>query len=672
MSLQGIVVAAGLALAVAGCGDDEVPDDPDADTGLALDVRPDTDTSDDTTDGSGEYTEERAACADRNPERNVYWGDVHIHTRHSFDAWIIGTRGTPDDAYAFARGEPLRLPPLDENGEGTTEVRLDRPLDFAAVTDHSEYFAEIAACTSPDSPAWDTPTCTAYREASQDAIIRVGTRLTFEQPQRFQDVCDAIDCPDESTGVWRSIQEAADRWYDRTSECNFTTFKAYEYSAATWVTNLHRNVIFRNDAVPNRTTSYFEEPLPLGLWRQLEADCWEGLPGCDVLAIPHNSNWSNGRMFLPTYPEDATLDEQREIAALRAALEPVVEIFQHKGDSECMIGLPSSGADDDPLCDFEKLRYDGVTDCGDTAGNGAIAGFGCTSRFDFVRYTLKEGLGEAERIGINPYELGITAATDTHNATAGFVSEEEYFGHFGDDEIAPADRLANTGLTPGGVMLNPGGLTGVWAEENSRDFLFEAIRRREVFGTSGPRIAVRFFAGDAIDPGACDDPEMIANAYSSGHPMGARVPTPDQPPVFLVSALADPGTTNLPGTPLQRIQIIKGWMGNDGALHERVIDVVGYEPGDASVDLDSCETSGAGAASLCGTWTDPEYDPTQRSFYYARVVENPTCRWSQRLCLSLSEDERPENCDSPEARRAIQERAWTSPIWFDPTIDVPR
>lgn len=614
-----------------------------------------------------EYTEEREPCDDRSPTRNLYWGDTHIHTRYSFDAWVIDTRGEPGDAYAFARGEAMRIMPLDPEGNGTTEVRIDRPLDFAAVTDHSEYLAEIDSCTVPGTAAYDTDTCRNYRIADQNTIIAVGGRLTNPRPQRFADICQAIDCAATSRGVWTRIREDAEAWYDRTSACEFTTFQAYEYSSAVGVSNLHRNILFRNERTPDHVTSTFEEPLPQGLFDRLEEDCLLAGTGCDLISIPHNSNWSNGNLFAMEYPAGSSLETQRRLAERRVALEPIVEIFQHKGDSECQNGLRSVAAAPDELCTFEKLRRPPYEDCFDTPGGGGVAGFGCYSRFDFVRNVLKEGLLEAERIGANPWQLGIVAATDTHNATAGMVSERDYVGHFGSNEIEPEDRLADPPLTPGGIVLNPGGLMGVWSVENSRDALFEAMRRREVYGTSGPRIALRFFGGWDYPADLCDRADLVDVGYASGVPMGGELSGSDgAAPTFVVSALADAGTTERPGAPLQRLQVIKGWLDAEGALQERVLDVAGDAGNGADVDLSTCEPRGAGASSLCAVWTDPEFDPELRAFYYVRVVENPTCRWSWWTCKDLPEGDRPENCDDPTVPRTIQERAWSSPIWYTP------
>jgi hypothetical protein len=604
----------------------------------------------------------REPCASSNPLRNAYFGDLHIHTRHSFDANAFDVPTTPQDAYAFARGTPLALPPLALDGTPTQIVQIDRPLDFAAVTDHSEFLGEVEMCTTPGSAAYDSAFCTQYRtDIPSNATTIFGVQLTPANPTRNTQVCgpDGTGCIPDAMAVWRRIQLAADAAYDRTSACSFTSFVAYEYTAATGVSTLHRNVIFRNERVPFPTT-YFEQPTPQGLWAELKNTCLDAGTGCDALVIPHNPNESNGKMFqLPA--------ESAAEAAVRASMEPLLEIYQHKGDSECRNGLSGIVGAPDELCDFEKEQYATFTDCGDGTGSLGAARLGCVSRRDFARGALLEGLKEAERIGVNPFQLGFIGSTDTHNGTPGFVGEETFVGHRGTDDDTPAKRLGRGSLTVGGISFSPGGLAGVWAEENSRDSIFRALRRRETFATSGPRIAPRFFGGWNLDPGLCSDVDMIQNAYAEGVSMGGTLPVapPATAPSFLVAALRDPGTASKPGTQLQRIQIVKGWRENDES-HYQVYDVAGDAMNGASVDTDTCVPSGPGFDSLCAVWTDPDFDPTERAFYYARVVENPTCRWSAYECNRLAPEDRPASCSDPAWPKTIQERAWTSPIWFTP------
>ncbi|OQY69387.1 MAG: hypothetical protein B6D46_00155 [Polyangiaceae bacterium UTPRO1] len=613
------------------------------------------------------YEEPRAACAARNPLRNLYFGDLHVHTALSFDAQAFDVRTTPAEAYGFARGAPVALPPLDVNGVGTRTVQLERPLDFAAVTDHSEFLGEVEECTTPGSPNYDAPTCQLYRGETYSAVRFFGLALTAQQPKRYADVCapNGQECAVRGAQVWQSVQQAAEQAYDRSSACSFTTFVGYEYTSARATSTMHRNVIFRNDRVPYPTT-YFEEESPRGLWSQLEAGCRDATSGCDVLAIPHNPNESNGHMFAIEYPGARSVAAERGQAAARVAMEPLVEIYQHKGDSECMNGLSGVIGASDEQCDFEKDPRP-FRDCGDGTGGGGVTRGGCFSRLDFVRNVLLAGLAEEQRLGVNPYRLGIIAGTDTHNGTTGAVDETTFQGHRGTDDDTPASQLGNGVLTGGGIQFSPGGIVGVWAEENSRPSIFDALRRREVFGTSGPRMAVRFFGGWDLPAGLCTAPEMIADAYAAGVPMGSLLDPPTAAaPSFLIAATRDPGTQARPGTPLQRLQVVKGWI-DDAGWHQEVFDVAGDGDNGATVDTDTCVASGPGDDDLCTVWTDPTFDASRRAFYYVRVLENPTCRWSTVTCNALPPDDRPPSCTDPTVPKTVQERAWSSPIWYRPS-----
>jgi hypothetical protein len=285
---------------------------------------------------------------------------------------------------------------------------------------------------------------------------------------------------------------------------------------------------------------------------------------------------------------------------------------------------------------------------------------------------LTEGLAEEARLGVNPFKLGIMASTDTHNGMAGGVAERSFPGHVG---VADADLSRRLSETPGGMgnmASGPGGLVGIWAEENSRDALFDAMRRREVFGTSGPRIRPRLFGGWGFPAGLCAAGDRLEVADARGVPMGSDLPPRPHPaaPAFVAFAAADPGTAAQPGGDLQRIQIIKGWVDSDGALHQRVFDVAGG-PNGASVDPLTCQPRGAGARQLCGVWSDPDFDSARRAVYYARVLENPSCRYSAWQCGALPPGERPPGCAHEVMRPVQQERAWTSPIWYTPAAPSP-
>jgi len=611
-----------------------------------------------------ERTEERAPCAEQTPLRRVFFGDLHVHTAFSQDASTQGTRNRPRDAYRFARGEALGIQPYDAEGHALRHLQLARPLDFAAVTDHAELLGETETCSDPGRPGYDSWICRIGRRWPRMAFFLMNTRTAGGWSRFGFCGADGAHCLDAALVPWGEIQDAAEEAYDRTSACGFTSFVGYEWTGAADFYNLHRNVIFRNAEVPRWPASFYEAKTAPELWTLLERDCLDSDGRCDALVIPHNSNLSGGRMYPPHLPGAPPPGDP---AALRRQQlrEPLIEVMQHKGDSECWPGAP--GAARDELCAFEKLPYDGFT------GKFVPWLAGEIAPLDFVREILKQGLLVEERSGVNPYQIGLLASTDTHLGTPGAVSEDDFPGHGGAGK--PARDAVPVGL-PDELEFNPGGLVAIWAEENSRDALFEALRRREVYGTSGPRIRVRLFAGWGLASDLCARGDFAEQGYATGVPMGSflgeRPPGADAPRLA-VRALRDPGSEGRPGTPLQRIQIVKGWV-EDETTHERVIDVVGDTSGQASVDLDTCEPKGPAADQLCSVWSDPDFDPAERAFYYARVVENPTCRWSQRLCRAAKVDcsdsatvtEGFEPCCSPQHRPVIQERAWTSPVWYQP------
>lgn len=605
-------------------------------------------------------------CRARDPQKRAFFGDLHVHTSYSFDVYGFDVRVTPEQAYRFARGEPVRLPPLDAQGVGTRELRLTRPLDFVAVTDHSEFLGEVEACTVPGSAGYDSDTCKGYRVGGNQAVTNLGIRLGLVPARRAPDLCgdDGERCRGTAGEVWKREQAAANAAYDRSEACAFTSFVAYEYSGGPGLSTMHRNVIFQSDRVPHPTT-FFEQPTPEGLWKELRSTCRAAGTGCDVLAIPHNPNESNGQMFRLEYPEGSSLETQRELAELRAATEPLVELYQHKGDSECMNPLSAPFGAPDEYCSFEKPRR-AFSDCGDGIGSGGTTRKGCLSRRDFVRTALLDGLLEEERLGVNPLRLGFIASTDTHNGTPGAVDEEGFGGHRGLDDDTPAKQLGEGNLTPGGIEFSPGGLTGIWAEENTRPSLFAALRRREVFGTSGPRLAVRFFGGWELPAGLCGDPQLVEKAAKAGVPMGGVLPprrSATAGPTFVLSALADAGDPRRAAVPLMLMQVVKGVV-EGGKARLEVFDVAGKRDTTADVDPATCKPRGAGAMSLCAVFRDPTYRPGQRAYYYARVLENPTCRYSSYTCLALPPAERPPSCTDPTVPKTVHERAWTSPIWL--------
>jgi len=622
-------------------------------------------------------------CATRNPLRDAFFGDLHVHTALSSDAWSYDVEVRPRDAYAFAFGSPVGLPPRDAAGNPTRQAQIDRPLDFAAITDHAEFLGEQALCSDPSSEVYDAESCAAQRASTAPIDSPLAFKIMNPWATRDADVCgqDGERCIEAQRAPWQEIIDAAEEWNDTSAECLRTTFIAYEYSSHRLGSNLHRNVIFRNRVVPRRPVSYMDVRREWELWALLRETCLDSRTGCDVLAIPHNSNISNGRMFAVDYPGTSGVEEEAERAALRARLEPLVEVMQHKGDSECRPGVAGVLGRVDELCAWEKFEDMAFSrrgdrdpgECWEVPFADWIPHLGpdCVSAKSYVRYALAIGLAEEARLGVNPFKIGLLASTDTHNGLAGGVRERGWPGHLGNADGVQETRLSAEPGVMGNVANGPGGLVGVWAEENSRDAIFDALLRREVFGTSGPRIQPRFFAGWDYPADLCRDADWLARADRGGVPMGHDLP-PRQgqaSPSFVVHALRDPGTLDSPGAYLQRIQVIKAWVDDEGRIHEQVVDVAGGANG-ARVDPQTCEPEGAGAERLCGVWRDPDFDPSRRAVYYARVVENPSCRYSAWECSQLRgtpEAERPPDCADPFMSPIQQERAWTSPVWYTPS-----
>lgn len=611
-------------------------------------------------------TEEREPCADFDPLRRPFFGDTHVHTALSFDAFGQGTLARPDDAYRYAQGEPIGIQPYDRDGRAGRHIQLRRPLDYTVVTDHSELLGETQICQLDELEGYDSTVCRVMRRFPKLGYMLVnGLTYSDETPERFSFCLDrGAACRKAGRGPWQEVQEAAETHYDRSAACRFTTFVGYEWTGMPDGYNIHRNVIFRNDRVQDYPTNYIDTPTQEGLWRALETECLASDDGCEAIAIPHNSNVSGGRMFTITGPEGEPISAAD--ARTRARLERLVEVTQHKGDSECRPGAP------DELCDYETLRYPRLMDMVTTRRDPEDF----PSRI-YVREVLTAGLVQARRTGVNPFRFGLIGGSDTHFAAPGMVDEDAYVGH----AAGTVDARFGVPPYPDRPDFNPGGLGVLWAEENSRDALFEAMRRREAYGTSGPRITVRFFGGWAYAADWCREPDAAkraAQGYAGGVPMGGTLPAPPaggkaRGPRFAVSARRDPGGQGVPSTPLQRIQIVKGWV-EAGEGREQVYDVAGTPGNGADVDLATCTPRGSGFESLCRVWSDPDFDPASPAFYYARVVENPSCRWNTWVCNARGVDcsdpgsvpRELRRCCDPEVPKTIQERAWTSPIWYTP------
>lgn len=596
-----------------------------------------------------------------NPLRNAYFGDLHVHTSYSLDAYAMGNRNDPRMAYRFGRGEAVVLP-------GGRQSQLRVPLDFMAVTDHDIWLGELSLCQDPGDPAYKTDICRALRNSTQDPAAGAKAMWSFGaraepgldvQAERNPSICDSATadennkCFQRAQSIWQQIQRNADEFYE---PGKFTTFAGYEWTAGfKRVGMLHRNVIFRGGQVPQSVYSAIDlNNSPERLWQWLEKAC---TGECQVISIPHNTNfgWDNA---LASHNSDGTPFTTAGLSR-RAKTEPIIELFQSKGNSECTPGLGTN----DEQCNFEQL----FKPCppGETAF--------CAVASNYVRNALKTGLLLEGQYGVNPFKYGFIGSTDTHTSAPGSTEEQSWpgMGSLGDssagarlrDVIAPQFPIK-------AVLNNPGGLAGVWAEENTRESIFDALKRRESFATSGTRIRVRFFGGWNYVSDLYRRRDLVETAYKTGVPMGGDLPEKPsgvKAPRFVAWATKDPNSANL-----AKIQIVKGWA-EGSETFEKVYDIAcsnGVKPdgktylcadNGATVNVSDCSySSDKGAAELSANWTDPDFKPTDRAFYYVRVLENPTCRWStfdaHRANLPLPSDVPP----------TIQERAWSSPIWFTP------
>lgn len=697
-----------------------------------------------------EQTEDRERCEAYDPLKQPYFGTTHLHTGRSFDAAIRFVPPGPRDAYRFAKKDGP-IAGVDPTGRVTREYWIDRPLDWGAVTDHSEHFGEVGICQSEDDPArfsldcqlingfyWQPgvglPPSVQRSNASTAFTILVSPGLGPSSLNTRMPMCNSgeADCDASELRVWREMQAAAEEAYDRSSSCEFTSFVGYEMSAAPSGTNWHRTVIFRNADVVDRPVTaidlaatpnarpnleaptYNKEQLRIDLlWKKLEKECAANpaKPHCQVITIPHNSNLGGGvgdvvppMLFDPLSTEDAEF---------QARYERVVEIYQNKGSSECRWDprFQKGVGTVDEHCDFEILDSTTLMSTSGVGGTSASQAVP-PSAFDersFIRNVLKDGLALQDQYeGVNPFRFGLVSASDSHNGTMGWHPENEKFmGHEGIEDAVPVNTGSN-------IQNGSGGFGVVWAEENSRDAIFEALLRKETYGTSGTRPVVRTFGGwgleDYCELSASD---LAVKGYAEGVPMGGELldaPTAakrqkNQAPTIVAAAWMD----EFIGTPLQQIQVVKGWLDDAGNTHEQVYTVAGKDPqryevgpdGNALarpvVDPKTCKALVTGQERLCATWTDPDFDPDQRAFYYVRVLEDPVCRWSTHWCREhLEVDPLSPTCaedllalqnstDPKEALRGktaafccnnqqsdvflqpvIQERAWTSPTWYTP------
>jgi len=539
--------------------------------------------------------------------KELYWGDLHVHTAYSLDAYAFGAIATPKEAYAFAKGQPLRL------ADGTT-TSLKRPLDFAAVTDHDATYDVMYVCTDPMYA--DKAYCAAIRLAldgkgmlARHIFNTYLLPLVSDTPPEPAEICrkEGLDCAAASASQWRRTQFAAN---EANEPCAFTALIGYEWTPSPGGRHWHRNVIYRSERVPDQVFDYIRHPHVGALWQALAAAC-KTEDGCDVLTIPHNINWADGGTFEVERAPEAEL-------AARARFERLAEIHQEKGTSEC---LPEDRNDASADCAFERLVTNSAKQYLTGRADLTDAQIWANARSSYYRTLLGRGLVAYESSGgqRNPLMLGAIGSTDTHFGTAGKVSSDDFFGGVSSLWLTDEQRLGAPGY-------NPGGLVAVWAEENTRVAIFDALKARSAYATSGPRIRLRFGVGAA---NACEQ------ATPKFAPFMGELLDSVESPIFTVQAARD-------RQPLARVDLIKGSLVN-GEYQERTLTLAEFAEG---------------RDTLCVSWRDPNHDPDSPAFWYARVLEQPTPRWTKHLC------QRSGLCDQfPDQDVTVQQRAWSSPIW---------
>ena len=582
----------------------------------------------------------------KNPLNNVYFGEQHLHTVNSPDAFAMGTRNTQEDAYNFAKGKAVK-----KNTSGEM-VQKKTPYDWVAVTDHAEYMGVFRQFLDPKSEvmtkAKDNPIVkmilSGDEKKGEEAFAKVAVTLTENKPDPdFND-------PEIIKSVWKKYVETANK---HNKPGKFTTLIAFEWTSIPVNQNLHRNVFFRDDEGPIVPFSAFDSDRPEDLWTYIEA---QRSMGHQSFAIPHNGNLSNGLMFAPRTSEGQPIGAR--YAERRARNEPLTEIIQVKGQSDTHPGLSPN----DEFAGFEK-QY------GNLIGTNPPV----LSRinYGYVREALINGVGYQEYLGVNPFKYGIVSGADAHTA---FSDNEEfnYTGAHGAVDATAKKRLSGAKQTAGEAAVNFGtpGATGVWAPENTREAIFDAMQRKETYGTSGPLIRLRFFGGWDYAKGLNEDKDFVKKAYKNGVPMGqdlSKKPSNAKAPTLAVWALKDPESGNL-----DRVQIVKGWYQN-GYPQEKIYDVAlsdnrkpdpktGKVPpvGNTVNIKEATYTNDIGDSQLSAVWTDPDFKPEHHAVYYVRVLEIPTPRWSTYDAKALG-------IAPPEGVAAtIQERAWSSPIWYTP------
>ena len=578
------------------------------------------------------------AFAQTHSEREAYFGETHVHTSWSLDSYLGfgNTIAGPEEFYKYSLGQPITHP-------GGFTVKITKPLDWGATTEHAEYLGAVQAALDPDS------------ELSQTLLgksLKFGSKVEAEATYKLLTITmlknhplDALSSPDVLGTYWKQLVEIADKYYQ---PGKFTTFAAYEWTSTPNSANLHRNVFFLDTKkVPDMPFSAIDSDDPRELWKWMDA---QRKAGNELLAIPHNSNLSNGLMF-PTEVDDRGRPIDKGWAETRMRNEPLVELKQVKGQSETTPGLSPN----DEFANYEVVVWQLLGYQGDPRNYGS-----------YIRQSYKDGLSLQNRLGLNPYKFGVVSGSDSHS-TAVSYRQKNFFGiHGGNFDETPEKRLSGGHFGFNNLWASPAGLSVVWAEENTREAIFAAMQRKETYSTSGVRLRVRLFGGWEFSPEVFKRKDWVKTGYARGVSMGGDLPTARaKAPSFVVWAMKDPDSGNL-----DRVQIVKGWAKN-GQSFEKVYDVAWAgkrkpDPATGKVPpightvnlVNATYTNTIGAVELKTVWTDPEFDPSLNAFYYARVLEIPTPRWSTIQAIKLG------RVPPDGVAATIQERAWTSPIWY--------
>jgi hypothetical protein len=577
------------------------------------------------------------------PERQLFWGDLHIHTSYSTDAYTLGVRATPDDAYVFTRGGTI-------GHAAGYPIRIDRPLDFAAVTDHAEYMG-VARLDENTTLPLETRGLRERLLNDGPLSVAIAMGMSARHVSGLDLYTESPETREIGRSAWQLMIDTANAHYEPGV---FTTLIGYEWTSMPDGQNLHRNVIYRDTNVPDLPYTSLDSDNPEDLWDALDEQRGDGMV---MMAIPHNGNVSNGLMYDRRQYDGGPITAG--YAAQRLRNEPVSEILQIKGSSDTHPLL----SPEDEFADFEIL-----------SSQLSVSGAFSEPRGSYARDALRAGIEFSHAEGFNPYRFGVIGSSDSHNASTS-VEEDNHHGKLPLMDGSAGLRLGKSILLPESLRRprkwGAAGLAGVWAQENTRESIYDALARRETFATSGPRISLRFFGSFDYEPAMMEDVDLLEQAYARGVPMGGVLSPPGEAgdelagpaPSFAIWVAKDPEGANL-----DRLQVVKGWVDEQGISHERIYDVAfsggrvpdagGKVPAVGStVDVAGATyTNAIGASQLRVFWQDPDFDPGREAFYYVRAIEIPTPRWSTYDAMRLG-------VEAPEPV-SIQERAISSAIWY--------